>query len=467
MQRHLPSRRQLLRIGALGWAGASLPNLLRAEASGAGRQKEKGDRQNGETGAAPERKRARACILVFYYGGPSHLETWDPKPEAPAEIRGEFGTIGTSVPGVRIGEHLPRCAKVMHRLALVRSVHHPMTNHNAAAAETLTGRTPPGGDQELLQDDARSFPCYGSALTCALRDETRVLPHVALPHVMTNVVTLPGQKAGFLGGAYDPLQVSCNPNAPVCRVPDLELPASLTLPRLEHRQSLQRLVDRQLAAGERAAATAKAADAFYRRAFDLLASEAVRRAFDLDREAPATRERYGRTVHGQSLLLARRLVETGVRFVSVYDGVTNGQDANWDSHQAVFARHRDHLLPPADQGLSALVEDLHERGMLEETLVIALGEFGRTPQINGGGGRDHWPHCFTVALAGGGVTGGAVHGASDAWGAHPASNPVTPGDLAATLFWRFGLDPATELRDLTDRPFRLAEGEPLRALFGG
>jgi hypothetical protein len=446
------TRRRLLQVGGIGFVGLDLPTVLRAEAV---------SRPNAERPSA----RVKSCILVFYYGGPSHLETWDMKPDAPAEIRGEFKPIATSAPGVRICEHMPRTARVMHHVAVIRSMHHPMRNHNAAAVEALCGRTPLGGDQELLADDSQAFPCYGSALTYALRDRPLTLPHVALPHVMYNVVRLPGQRAGFLGGAYDPLHVEADPNAPDFRVPDLELPAGLTPARLEHRASLLRHVDRQVRAGE--AAAVRSADPYYRRAFTLLSSPAVRRAFDIGQEPPRLRERYGRHVHGQSMLLARRLVEAGVRFVTVYDKVHNGQDANWDSHAALFARHRDHLLPPADQAFSALVEDLEQRGLLDETLVVTLGEFGRTPQINGQGGRDHWPDCFSVALAGGGVKGGTVYGASDSTGAFPAEDDVTPGDLAATLFWRFRVDSATEIPDLTGRPWRIAEGEPVRRLFAG
>src|SRR5437764_4602006 len=239
------------------------------------------------------KKPIRSCILIFYYGGPSHLDTWDPKPDAPREIRGEFGTIPTSVPGVRISEHLPLSARVMHHAAIIRSMHHPMRNHNAAAAETLTGRTPPGGDQELLEDDDRSFPCLGSAVTYALRGDPGLLPNVALPHVIYNVVTLPGQKAGFLGGAYAPLHLDADPNAPDFRVPDLQLPAGVTLPRLEQRRELLRIVDRQMRSVE-SAPEAGGTDPYYRRAFNLLTSAEVRRAFDIGQEAPATRERYGR-----------------------------------------------------------------------------------------------------------------------------------------------------------------------------
>jgi uncharacterized protein (DUF1501 family) len=238
----------------------------------------------------------------------------------------------------------------------------------------------------------------------------------------------------------------------------------MTAERLEHRQSLLRLVDRQVANMARTARK-KPMDAYYQKAFTLLSSAEVRRGFDIAQEDARTRERYGRNVLGQSLLLARRLVEAGVRFVNVNDKVHNGQDANWDSHEQVFPRHKDHLLPPADQAFSALIEDLEARGLLDSTLVVATGEFGRTPRINKNAGRDHWPDCFSVVLAGAGVTGGAVHGSSDKLGAYPDLDPVTPGDLAATLFWCFGLDPATELRDSVGRPYHLAEGRPLTELF--
>lgn len=440
------SRRCLLQVGGLGAFGLSLPAVFAAEAR-----------------AAPSA--IRSCILIFYYGGPSHLETWDPKPDAPAEIRGEFRPIETSAPGVRIGEYLPKTARVMHRSALIRSFHHPMRNHNAAAVEALCGRTPLGGDQELLADDSLSFPCYGSALSYARRGSREELPHVALPHVMYNVVRLPGQTAGFLGPGYDPYQVASDPSQPNFTPGELELPPGLTRHRLEHRESLLQVVDRRLERSEALLRKGGVAPPF-QRAFNLLRSKGVREAFDLSREAEPLRERYGKNRHGQSVLLARRLVEAGVRFITVFDGIHNGQEANWDSHERLFPRHKV-LLPPADQALAALVEDLDQRGLLDSTLVVALGEFGRTPKINGSGGRDHWPDCYSVFLAGGGVRGGTVYGSSDETGAYPATDPVRSGDLAATLFWRFGLDPATELRDSTDRPFRLADGEPVRKLFGG
>jgi hypothetical protein len=401
------------------------------------------------------RNRIRSCILIFYYGGPSHLDTFDPKPDAPAEVRGEYRAIATAVPGVRVCEHLPRTARLMNRLALVRALHHPMRNHNSAAAETLTGRTPAGGDQELLADDPRGLPTLGSAVTYALGPRAGVLPYVALPYTLYNVVQLPGQTPGLLGGAYDRFQVDGDPSAPNFRVATLDGAADLG-----DRAALLRRLDRASLPGP-----AARAGAYQDRALRLVASPEVRRLFDLAKEPARLRERYGRHRFGQSLLLARRLVEGGVHFVATFDGQTNGQDANWDSHERLFARHRQ-LIPPSDQGLSALVEDLEARGLLDSTLIVAMGEFGRTPKMNGSGGRDHWPDCYTAVLAGGGVRGGIVYGSSDRIGAYPASDAVTPGDLAATIFWRFGIDLDAEVRDQTGRPFRLAEGRPVTQLFG-
>jgi hypothetical protein len=441
-----PDRRRLLQAGSVGALGLTLGRLEQASA------------------AEASARRIRSCILVFFYGGPSHLDTWDPKPEAPAEIRGPFRPIDTSAPGMRISEHLPLTAKVMQHVAVVRSMHHPMRNHNSAAVEALCGRTPLGGDLELLADTSQSFPCYGSVLTWLQAGRGPELPHVALPHVMHNVVKLPGQTAGFLGSAFEPYQVESDPNSPAFDPGQLTLPAGLTAARMQSRESLLRVVDQQLARSERLLHEGLVSIP-YQRVFGLLRSERVRRAFEVAREPAAVRERYGLNKLGQSLLLARRLVEAGPQLVTVFDGVHNGQEANWDSHQACFARHKEHLLPPADRAYSALIEDLGQRGLLEETLVVWMGEFGRTPKINGDAGRDHWPDCYSVALAGGGIRGGRWYGESDAEGAYPHSDPVSPGDLAATLFWRFGLDWTAEMRDGTGRPFPAAEGTPLRSLF--
>jgi hypothetical protein len=442
-----------MRVGGLGLLGLNLAELFRAEKV-----------QAAQPGRSPASRPIKSCIVLFYYGGPSHHDTWDMKPDAPREVRGDFASIATSAPGVRICEHLAHSARVMDRAAIVRSLHHPMTNHNAAAVEALCGRTPLKGDLELLTPDANDFPCYGATLSAQLPRSALIPPFVALPHVMYNVVKLPGQSAGFLGSLHEPYQVDRDPNAPNFAIGELELPAGVTLDRLDDRATLLSGFDRQAAAWERRGQVDRH-DGFSKRAFSLLRSREVREAFDLAREDPRLRDRYGRTTHGQSVLLARRLVEAGVRVVSVYDKVHNGPD-NWDTHDNNFGRLRDHLLPPADQAFAALIDDLDSRGLLESTLVIWIGEFGRTPRLNPAAGRDHWPNCFSTVLAGGGVHGGAIYGSSDKLGAYPNINPVSTGDLAATIFWRFGLDPASITHDLTGRPYRLAEGAPIQELFG-
>jgi hypothetical protein len=472
----LLSRRQWLTAGGLGCLSLGLPALFQAQAAQAARAP-----------AAKPRARVKACILIFYYGGPSHLDMFDLKPGAPAEVRGEFKPVATAVPGLRISEHLPRTARVMHKVALIRSMHHAMRNHDSACAETLTGRTPFGGDREnfIPLSEARVFPSYGASLAYCRPDPAVKVPHAALPFVINNVVPVPCQTGGFLGAAYSPFQVQGDPDTLSYRADMLKLPQSLTRARLTNRQALLRRLG---AAAKRPAARPRAEPlrAFYQKAFDLLGSEAVRRALDVEQEPLKVRERYGRgavglrfldgptgangaehgigrNLRGQNLLLARRLVEAGVPFVNVYDYKQQGK--NWDSHFKNFSQLKDHLLPPADQAFSALVEDLDARGLLDTTLVVALGEFGRTPKINKEGGRDHWPDCYSALVAGGGVKGGLVYGASDKNGAYPACDPVTPADLAATIFWCFGLDPAAEIRDMAGRPYRLAEGEPLRKLF--
>jgi hypothetical protein len=407
----------------------------------------------------------KSCIFVFFYGGPSQLDTWDMKPEAPREVRGPFSSIATNVPGLRLCEHMPMTARVMDRLAVIRTMHHPMTNHNAAAVEAFCGRTPLKGDLELLANDSSTdFPCFGSALQYVKPREGSVPSHIALPHVLHNVVVLPGQTAGFLGARFNPLQITRDPNDSGFGLGGLELPIELTPDRLEDRRSLARSMNSSLREADRRSAGGML-DHYTDRAFSLLRSASVRRAFDIATEEPRVRDRYGRTTLGQSLLLARRLVEADVRFISVHDKIHNGQLANWDSHENNFDRLKDDLLPPADRGFSALIEDLSARGLLESTLVVAMGEFGRTPKINPGSGRDHWPNCYSVILAGGGIRGGTTFGTSDRLAAYPDSDGVTPGDLAATIFDRFGIDPKTEIRDASGRPYHLADGEPLRRLY--
>jgi len=450
------SRRALLRAGAGGFAGLNLPTLLRA----------------AEAAPAGARARARHVIFLHQFGGPSHLDTFDLKPDAPDGIRGEFKPIASAVPGVRVSEHLPRTAKVIGRFAQVRSVHHGMKNHNSAAYYSLTGHVPPLDDIRL-RDTQELYPAYGSTVA-RLRpaDDPAVPTSVAFPHVLRDGSVTPGQAASFLGKAFDPFFIGQDPNRPDFRLPELSLPEGLPVGRLDDRRGLMKLIDAQ---GDllRWSATAQGIDRFYDRALTMLAAPRVRRAFDLAEEPAALRDAYGRTTYGQSCLLARRLVEAGVRFVTVYFANSIGSSAagGWDTHANNFKGLRDRLLPMTDQTLPTFIEDLAARGLLDETLVVWMGEFGRSPRVTntklfGPDGRDHWPHCYTALLAGGGIRGGAVYGASDRIGAYPAADPVTPDDLAATMYWALGIDPATEVRDTLGRPLPIAAGRPITALFG-
>ena len=429
--------------------------------------------------------RVKSCIMIFYYGGPSHLDTFDMKPLAPAEVRGEFQSIATTVPGLRISEHLPHTAKIMHKAAIIRSLHHSMRAHDSACVETLTGRTPVGGDQVIIPETRESFPCYGALLSYLRRSEERVLSHAALPYVMHNIPQTPGQTAGFLGSVYAPFQIDGDPDTLTYRADILNLQDGVASERLAQRRALLGTMERG-SGGLTPSGSAASMRASYEKAFDLLRSETVRRALDIEQEDARTRARYGhgppgesyldgpkgptgaelgigRNMRGLNLLLARRLVEAGVPFVNVYDFKQQGK--NWDSHRQNFRQHKNHLLPPADKSFAALIEDLDDRGLLDSTLVVAVGEFGRTPKINEHAGRDHWPDCYSAVLAGGGVTGGAVYGSSDKIGAFPDSDPVTPADLAATVFRCLGFEPETEFSDEAGRPWRLSEGQPINALF--
>lgn len=419
----------------------------------------------------------RSCVFVFYYGGPSHLDTYDLKINAPSNVRGEFKPIATSVPGLQISEHLPHMSKVMHRCALIRSMHHRNRLHDSASIETHTGRQAAQGDREEFAPIEQFFPCHGATVNYLLRDRTLIVPHASLPFVFHNVVDTPCQGGGFLGSAFDPFRIAVDPDKRSYAVQELTPRADLPTTRLRDRVELLARLQETSPANPPTTGTLTR---FYDKAFQLMSSDTVQRALDLSGETTATRERYGvypaagqgnataghgyaHQMRGQNLLVARRLVEAGVPFVNVYDYRQQGQ--NWDSHAQNFSQHKDVLLPPADKALAALIADLEERGLLDSTLIVAAGEFGRTPQINANAGRDHWPDCYTVLLAGGGIQGGAIHGASDGIGAYPARDPVTPADLAATIYWRFGFDPASHIHDRTNRPWHLADGKPLRRLF--
>lgn len=421
----------------------------------------------------------RSCIFVFLYGGPSHLDTFDMKPTGPAAIRGEFRPIATRVPGLQVCEHLPQLAKVMHHFAVVRSLHHSNRLHDSAGTELFTGRQGPKGDREEFAAIPQFFPCHGSALHYVRRDRPLELQHAILPWLFHNVIDVPCQGGGFLGKAYDPLLIKGDANSRTFRVDALRPKAGLPATRIARRKNLLSRFDSRKVIES---ADAKRLNNYYDRAYELLESKRLRDSLDMNRESQTTRKRYGlgangtrgggngagkaygRNLRGQSLLLARRLVEAGVPFVNVNDYRQQGQ--NWDSHADNFGQHRKYLLPAVDQGLSALIEDLDERGLLNSTLVVVAGEFGRTPKINKNGGRDHWPDCFSILLAGGGIRGGQIYGASDKSGAYPDRDPVTPADLSATIFDRFGVSPRTEIHDATGRPYRLSDGRPLTSLFG-
>ena len=445
-------RRHLLKIGAFGLAGAALPDRLHAN---------------------PPRGRARSVIFLYQFGGPSHHDTFDMKPDAPDNIRGEFHPIVTDVTGVRICEHLPQLARQMHRVTLVRSVNHRMRNHNSAAYQALTGVAPPLDDIRL-RDTLDLYPAYGSTVARLRSAEAGMPSFVAYPHVMRDGSITPGQHASLLGKNYDPLFFREDPNSPDFRLPELTLPATISLDRLENRRSLLRLLDEQNEACE-ASAVARGLEQYYDRAFGMLASARLRRAFNLGEESTQLRERYGRNTYGQGCLLARRLVEAGVRFVSVYFSQTignggNGGSGGWDTHNNNFGDLRNRLLPITDRSLPTLLDDLADHGLLGQTLVVWMGEFGRTPAIGANprfarDGRDHWPQCYTVLLAGGGTKGGYVHGGSDRLGAYPTGNPVSPDDIAATMFAALGIDPATEVRDLLNRPLPISKGEAVAELF--
>jgi Protein of unknown function (DUF1501) len=388
------------------------------------------------------------------------------KPGQPAEIRGSFRPIPSKLPGVPVCELLPRTAGIMDRVCLIRSMTHTMKNHNSAAYYSLTGRAPPLDDQRL-RDSLELFPAYGSVVDKLAPAGGGLPTFVAYPHVMRDGSIAPGQHASFLGKAHNPLFFTQDPNSASFGLPELQLPADMSLERLESRREVLKLIDQQSGLLEDSA-TARGIDESYQRAIAMLTSPKVKEAFDLSKEPAALRDRYGRTTYGQSCLLARRLVEAGVKFVNVYFAASiggGGPPGGWDTHgtnrRPMNPVLHDYLLPIADQTLPALLDDLDDRGLLDTTLIVWMGEFGRTPRINKDAGRDHWPQCYTALLAGGGVKRGHVHGASDKTGAYPADDPVRPDDLAATMYALLGLDPATEIRDTLNRPFPIAAGQPV------
>lgn len=463
-----PSRRELLTIGSVGLLGLSLPACLRrtSAAQAAGR-----DRRAGFG-------RAESLIFLYLQGSPSHIDLWDPKPDAPVEYRGEFQPIATTVPGMMLSEVLPLLARQAERFTLVRSLGvkpRGLTNHGAAIYMLLTGYDPSNFSPTGLAvpPSREDLPSVGSLVARYRPTDPGALGYVALSGpVREGAVSGVGQYAGVLGGAFNPYQMYDDPTRAL-PLESLTLTPDVTLGRLQARLDLRAGLRSQGGVGQ------ADFDGYYQQAFSLLESARAARAFRLDLEAATTRERYGFTKFGQSCLLARRLIERGSRFVQVNwpagsdTEPTPGPDGSWDTHRNNFPMLRDWRCPVFDLAVAALLEDLAVRGLLETTLVVAVGEFGRSPRIGapttnnvGPGGRDHWPSCYTCLLAGGGVRGGQVFGASDRYAAYPQNLPVHPYDLLATLYHALGIDRDTEYHDHLNRPRRLVEhGSPIVGLF--
>jgi hypothetical protein len=449
------SRRHLLKVGGLGLLGLTMPRLLQGEEWAKGK---------------PPKARAKSIIFLYQFGGPSHLETFDMKPDAPEGIRGLHKPMSSNVPGIQVNERLPRMAKVMDKVALIRSMHHTMKNHNSASYYARTGHAPPVDDIRL-KDSLDLFPAYGSVVDKLTPLSGEMPGFVAYPHVIRDGSVTPGQHASFLGKVHDPFLVTQDPSSPDFALPELSLPANLSYERLAQRRELQKVIDAQSHLLEYSPA-ARGLDAYYERALAMLNSTRLRDAFNLSAEPEKVRDAYGRHTYGQSCLLARRLVEAGTRFVTVYfsDNI-GGQSTTgggWDTHgfnnTRMFPIIEKRHLPITDETLPTLLTDLDDRGLLDSTLVVWMGEFGRTPKVNDNISRDHWPQCYTTLLAGGGVKRGFVYGASDKQGAYPAENPVRPDDLAATMFYLLGIDPHTEVHAVGNRPVLIAEGKPVMGL---
>jgi hypothetical protein len=422
-------RRDFLKIGAGGLFGLSLPQLLRLEAQ-------------ADAGAAdrPKQRRANAVIQIWLAGGPATIDMWDLKPEAPEGIRGEFKPIATKADGVQISQHLPKMAEVMDKATIVRSLYHTIPSHGPATVFMTTGNKP---------TPAIQYPSLGSLVARLMPAEPAVPPYVSFSDIRGGVA---GQ-AGYLGTAYNPFGVEGNGGGGRggrggMMVRGIALPAGFSLQELEDRNKLLEGFDRTFREQDKAGDLVDGLDAFHKRALEILRSDKTKKAFDLTQESQALRERYGQTPFGQGTLTARRLVEAGVRFVTISLG-------GWDTHGRNFDALSKRLLPQLDQTLSALIQDLHDHGMLDRTIVYCAGEFGRTPKINKNSGRDHWARSMAAVLAGGGFKRGYAHGKTDAQGMAPAVDPCTPDDVSATLFHCLGINPHQELMTPTGRPMQL------------
>lgn len=449
LESHLNRRRHLLQLGQSGLLGLGLGSFINSTSARAG------------VGNNEIRSRAKSLIIVFCTGAISHHDTFDMKPDAPLEIRGEFNPIQTPIPGTVICEHLPKLASRAHKYALIRSLSHKDNNHLMSTHNVLTGHLQPGAffDKVASRDD---WPCYSAGCEY-LRPRTDGIPSgVNLPtFLMSSPLTWPGQHAGFLGPMYDPWQIVGDPSSAEFRVDALTLAQEIDAVRLEQRRSLLSRLDQTAAVSRDAAANRMNED--QKLAFSMLSSGKLSQAFEMHREPSSVRDAYGRHPFGQSLLLARRLVEAGVPIVQANMGPVQ----NWDSHQAIFSTLKGRLLSPLDQAVAALLDDLESSGRLADTMVILLGEFGRTPKINKEGGRDHWGPCFTGLFAGAGVQGGKVIGRTDDIAAYPDSAAYSPDDIGATVYQALGLEPHSIVHDRIGRPVHLNEGKVIEALYNG
>jgi uncharacterized protein (DUF1501 family) len=448
------NRRGLLQFGGLGFFGLTLPALLTGRASAAsGSQR------------LPGFGKARSAILIFLKGGPSQLDTFDMKPDAPANIRGEFRPIATAVPGLQIGEHLPCLSRQAKHFTLVRSLTHRDNNHASAAYEMTTGHAYPRSANLSGVSTREDHPHIGSTVA-ALEVRRRPVPPFAMvpQFLVVNGEFRSGQNAGFLGSRFDPLVPGGDPNSRDFRPLDLGFVSPVGRERLSSRRRLLEAVDARPRHAE--SDESRAWDGYHEQALAITEAGRTQRALDIHAEPDRVRQRYGRNFFGQSVLLGRRLLEAGVRLVQVncMSSIFGGE-VNWDTHKNNFTMLKDVLLPRMDQGVAALLDDLSASGQLEETLVVVTGEFGRTPKINAGAGRDHWATAFSVLLAGGGLPAGAIFGATDRNGAEVADRPVTSGQLAATVFHALGIAPATQIANVQGRPWRICDEEPVDSLW--
>ncbi len=444
------NRRHAISVGYLGMLGLSLPRFLKAQEAGT------------QQGLRPA---ADACIILFLNGGPSHLDMWDMKPEAPDGIRGEFQPIPTSLPGYHLCELLPRLAQQIHRTAVVRSMHHGVNNSHAAAVyAALTGhdRGEQGGGAQPGDN-----PAIGSVMALLRPPTGPIVPSVMLPYITKEGAggpPQPGFYGGYLGRSLDPLTILSDPNADGFAVPELTLSAGIDDARFASRRALLEYLDPPTA-GPANTDARRDMSRFQQRALALLTSADTQQALRLSAEPDSLRERYGRNIYGQSTLLARRLIEAGTRVVTL--SWAPDANATWDTHGNNFAKLRDELLPQFDAACSTLLDDLAQRGMLERTVVAVMGDFGRSPRINANAGRDHWNHCYSLMLAGGGFAQGLIYGTSDSTGAFPDRDPLVPADIIASIYHALGIPAATQLLDTLSRPHRLVPtGDVVPQLFG-